>query len=374
MLILEVMSFITSIGTANPANKFNQSQLADFMVRAMKLNEEEERKLKVIFRVTGIESRYSVIEDYGREIDFSFYSNNTNLDPFPTTKQRLELFRKESVKLSLDAIASCLNKAPSFDTKNITHLIVVSCTGMYAPGLDIDLVKSLNLSSSINRLCINFMGCYAAFNAIKLADSFCAADPKAKVLIVCTELCSIHFQKEFTEDNLLANALFADGAAALLIEGEPRRRVNLKPVSFFCDLAPEGEQDMAWTVGDLGFEMKLSAYVPEIIKNGIAKLTSNLLAQISQQLTDVSYYAIHPGGKKILEVIEQELDLSKADNRAAYEVLKNYGNMSSPTVLFVLNEISKNLTNTDDGKKILSFAFGPGLTLESMVLEIHNAN
>jgi len=245
---------------------------------------------------------------------------------------------------------------------------------MYAPGLDIDLVKSLNLSSSVNRLCINFMGCYAAFNAIKLADSFCAADPKAKVLIVCTELCSIHFQKEFTEDNLLANALFADGAAALLIEGEPRRGVNLKPVSFFCDLAPEGEQDMAWTVGDLGFEMKLSAYVPEIIKNGIAKLTSNLLAQISQQLTDVSYYAIHPGGKKILEVIEQELDLSKADNRAAYEVLKNYGNMSSPTVLFVLNEISKNLTNTDDGKKILSFAFGPGLTLESMVLEIHNAN
>lgn len=368
------MSFITSIGTANPTYKFNQSQLADFMVKAMQLNEEAERKLKAIFRVTGIESRYSVIEDYGREIDFSFYSNSKNLDPFPTTKQRLELFRKESVKLSLDAIANCLNKAPSIETQTITHLIVVSCTGMYAPGLDIDLVKSLNLSSSVNRLCINFMGCYAAFNAIKLADSFCAADPKAKVLIVCTELCSIHFQKEFTEDNLLANALFADGAAALLIECEPRRGVNLKPVSFFCDLAPEGEQDMAWTVGDLGFEMKLSAYVPEIIKNGIAKLTSNLLAQISQQLTDVSYYAIHPGGKKILEVIEQELGLSKADNRAAYEVLKNYGNMSSPTVLFVLNEISKNLTNTDDGKKILSFAFGPGLTLESMVLEIHNAN
>ena len=374
MLILEVMSFITSIGTANPTYKFNQSQLADFMVKAMQLSEEAERKLNAIFRVTGIESRYSVIEDYGREIDFSFYSNSKNLDPFPTTKQRLELFRKESVKLSLDAIANCLNKAPSIETQTITHLIVVSCTGMYAPDLDIDLVKSLNLSSSVNRLCINFMGCYAAFNAIKLADSFCAADPKAKVLIVCTELCSIHFQKEFTEDNLLANALFADGAAALLIEGEPRRGVNLKPVSFFCDLAPEGGQDMAWTVGDLGFEMKLSAYVPEIIKNGIAKLTSNLLAQISQQLTDVSYYAIHPGGKKILEVIEQELGLSKADNRAAYEVLKNYGNMSSPTVLFVLNEISKNLTNTDDGKKILSFAFGPGLTLESMVLEIHNAN
>lgn len=373
-VILELMSFITSIGTANPVNKFNQLQLANFMVKAMQLNEEAERKLKAIFRVTGIEHRYSVIDDYGRDVDFNFYSNNKDFEPFPTTKQRLELFRNESVKLSLAAIHECLNKVSAFDTTTITHLIVVSCTGMYAPGLDIDLVKSLNLSSSINRMCINFMGCYAAFNAIKLADSYCAADPNAKVLIVCTELCSIHFQKEVNDDNLLANALFADGAAALLIEAVPRKGVNLKPVSFFCDLAHEGEQDMAWTVGDLGFEMKLSAYVPDVIKRGIAELTSKLLTQISNQLSDVSYYAIHPGGKKILEVIEQELGLSKEDNRAAYEVLKNHGNMSSPTVLFVLSEISKNLKGVDDGKKILSFAFGPGLTLESMVLEIHNAN
>lgn len=366
------MSFITSIGTANPVNKFNQSQLANFMVKAMQLNEEEARKLKTIFRVSGIESRYSVIDDYGRDVDFNFYSNNKNLEPFPTTKHRLELFRTESLKLSINAIKDCLHKARVFDTKTITHLIVVSCTGMYAPGLDIDLVKALNLQSSVNRLCINFMGCYAAFNAIKLADSYCGGDSNAKVLIVCTELCTIHFQKEFTDDNLLANALFADGAAALLIEGMPRKGVNLKPVSFFCDLALEGEQDMAWTVGDLGFEMRLSAYVPDVIKSGIAKLTSKLLAQISQQLTDISYYAIHPGGKKILEVIEQELGLSKSDNRVSYEVLKNHGNMSSPTVLFVLNEISKKLNGVDDGKKILSFAFGPGLTLESMVLEIHN--
>jgi prepilin-type processing-associated H-X9-DG protein len=366
------MSFITSIGTANPANKFNQTQLADFMVQAMQLNEADARKLKTIFRASGIDTRYSVIDDYGKRKEFNFYSNTLNLEPQPTTKARLELFKKKSLTLSLYAIADCLNKIPTIDYKSITHLIVVSCTGMYAPGLDIDLVKSLNLPSNIQRLCINFMGCYAAFNAIKIADTYCVADPTAKVLVVCTELCSIHFQKEFTDDNLLANALFADGSAALLIEGTARNGVNLKPISFFCDLAPEGEQDMAWIVGDLGFEMRLSAYVPEIIKSGIANLTKKLLTQISNQLSDISYYAIHPGGKKILEVIEQELGITKSDNEASYAVLKKYGNMSSPTVLFVLNEISKKLNGVDDGKKILSFAFGPGLTLESMVLEIQN--
>lgn len=366
------MSFITSIGTANPINKFNQSQLAEFMVQAMQLNPQDARKLKTIFRASGIDTRHSVIDDYGKKDDFSFYSNNLNLESLPSTKKRLELFREKSLSLSLDAIVDCFAKAPSIDSKSITHLIVVSCTGMYAPGLDIDLVKSLNLPLNIQRLCINFMGCYAAFNAIKIADTYCAADPNAKVLVVCTELCSIHFQKENTDDNLLANALFADGSAALLIEGYSRKGVNLKPVSFYCDLYQEGEQDMAWTVGDLGFEMRLSAYVPQVIKSGIVDLTRKLLEQISNQLSDISYYAIHPGGKKILEVIEQELGLTKKDNQASYEVLRKYGNMSSPTVLFVLNEIYKNLNGVDDGKKILSFAFGPGLTLESLILEIQN--
>ncbi len=366
------MSYITAIGTANPSNKVSQSAIASFMVRAMQLNESEARKLRALYRITGIESRYSVLSDYGKEHGFAFYSNREDMEPFPSTKRRLELFRKHSLQISLDAISACFTKRPDLDQKSITHIIVVSCTGMYAPGLDIDIVKSLGLPSTIQRLCINFMGCYAAFNALKLADTFCNAKANAKVLVVCTELCSIHFQKENNEDNMLANALFADGSAALLIESAPRKGLNLKPESFFCDLASESENEMAWTVGDLGFEMKLSAYVPEVIRNGIKKLTTSLLLQISQKFSEISYFAIHPGGKKILEVIEQELGLTKEQNHASYKVLKNYGNMSSPTVLFVLNEVCKNLNGIDGGKKILSFAFGPGLTLESMLLKIEN--
>jgi alpha-pyrone synthase len=364
------MAFITSIGTATPMHRLNQANIALFMTRAMQLGEDDARKLKVLFRATGIETRHSVLEDYGKTSDFHFYENTNGMEPFPTTKRRLELYQRHALAISIEAVAQCLTSLADFRKDSITHLFVVSCTGMYAPGLDIDLVKALGLNSNIERTCINFMGCYAAFNAIKLANAICASQPGSKALIVCTELCSIHFQKENTEDNLMANALFADGAAAVLVENSVRGKLNLELESFHCELATEGEHDMTWTVGDLGFEMRLSSYVPDVVRSGIKNLTRSLLAKISQSLPEVAFFAIHPGGKRILEAIEKELGLTKDQNRPAYEVLRKYGNMSSPTVLFVLQEVCRTLTPEDDRKRILSFAFGPGLTLESMVLRI----
>ncbi|MBI3218890.1 MAG: type III polyketide synthase [Bacteroidetes bacterium] len=364
------MSNITSIGIANPEHKIEQSTIANFMVKAMKLSEDDERKLRALHRMSGIETRYSVLNDYSKTEHFEFYSNTS--DVFPGTKQRSELFQKHAIHLAASSAEKCLSRVADLKRSEITHLVVVSCTGMYAPGLDIDLVKVLGLKSSIERTCINFMGCYAAFNALKLAHSFCDQNPQAKVLVVCVELCSIHFQREATEDNLLANSLFADGSAALLIEAQPREGINLKPLSFFCDIATSGEHDMAWSIGDFGFEMRLSSYVPDVIKGGIKKLTASLLEKINFQLSDISLFAIHPGGKKILEAIETELAVSKEQNQFAYQVLKKYGNMSSPTVLFVLHELASTLQPYDAGKRVLSFAFGPGLTLESMVLEVVN--
>ena len=366
------MSYITALGLANPSHRFSQSTIANFMVRALHLDEPAAAKLRALYRASGIDSRYSVLDDYGREDQFTFYGNDDGLEPFPTTQTRLELFRKHALDLSVRSSRECLSKRQT-PPKDITHLVVVSCTGMYSPGLDIDLIHALELRKDIQRTCINFMGCYAAFNALKLADSFCHSMPDAKVLIVCTELCSIHFQKEKTDDNLLANALFADGSAALMVEGAPRPGLNLKPIAFYCDVASEGEGDMAWTVGNLGFEMKLSSYVPDVIRKGIKDLTHKLLNRIATEMSDIKYFAIHPGGKRILEVIEKELGLTREQNSHAYEVLRKYGNMSSPTVLFVLDNICARLNGVDHGKKILSFAFGPGLTLESMVLAVENA-
>lgn len=364
------MSYITAIGIANPQYRFSQSTIADFMIKAMQLGQNDTRLLQTIFRSSGIDFRHSVLPDYGMQKNFAFYPNSEDFEPFPTTERRLSEFRRNVVDLSSRAIDNMLLTIPEFDIKSVSHIIVVCCTGMYAPGLDIDLAKRYGLSKSVHRTGINFMGCYAAFNAIKVADAFCHQDENAKVLIVCTELCSLHFQKQASEDNLLANALFADGSAAILIESQTNHKRRLKPIGFHSELVPRSEHDMAWTIGDLGFEMKLSTYVPSIIKEGIAALTQTLMQKISLELPDIRFFAIHPGGKRILENIEKELAIPREKNLAAHLVLRNYGNMSSPTILFVIHEVYKGLVRDDNGEYILSFAFGPGLTLESMVLQI----
>jgi predicted naringenin-chalcone synthase len=366
------MSFITAIGSANPPNRFSQQVIGDFMLRTMKLHNGDERKLKTIFRSSGIAYRHSVLEDYGKTKDFTFYSDSPDFLPVPTTLDRLEVFRKHAIALSEASVRHMQETFSHINLQEVTHLVVVCCTGMYAPGLDIDLVKRLGLRSTVQRTAINFMGCYAAFNALKIADAFCSNDPQAKVLIVATELCSLHFQREGTDDNLLANALFGDGSAAVMVEANSASKLKLRLESFHSDLSEDGEQFMAWTVGDLGFEMKLSAYVPDIIRGGIADLTNSLLQKIKRTFSDIKHFAIHPGGKKILEAIEGELHITKEQNKSAYEVLEQFGNMSSPTVLFVLQNLVNKLSPQNRHEHILSFAFGPGLTMESMLMEIES--
>lgn len=305
----------------------------------------------------------------------------------------MAIYRQEAVPLAQRAIENCLAELPDFDRQTITHLIVVSCTGLYAPGPDIELIEVLGLPTTTQRLAINFMGCYGAFNGLKTADAIVRADTDAKVLVVCVELCTLHFQKKPETDHLLSNALFADGAAAVLVEGEPQvdstlsgqalRGPALRLRSFYSDLFLEGKAEMAWHVSDFGFEMTLTSEVPHYIQQGIGELLSRLLQKSGLTIGDIDLYAIHPGGRKILEVIEKQLGIDATDDRFAYEVLRDFGNMSSATVLFVLKEIWRSLlTNqhtdsllnsepdTNNGQHILSCAFGPGLTLESMILEV----
>ena len=360
-------AFITSIGIANPPYQITQEEVHGIMVKAHQLDEEEAQKLKALYRASGIGSRYSVIKDYQQNGAFDFYPQNDELDPFPTTADRNKLFAKTALEISLEAIRNCL--PGEFDISEITHLITVSCTGLYAPGLDIDIVYELGLNKSVERTGINFMGCYAAFNALKVANSICSCDTSAKVLVVCTELCSIHFQKKKTEDNLLANALFGDGSAAVLIEPRASTDVALEMKNFSCDLLPNGINDMAWNIGDFGFEMKLSAYVPDVNEEGI----NTLLGRLSDEnFSHFEHYAVHPGGKKILSVVEDKMGIDKSQNITAHEVLREYGNMSSPTILFVLKKLMDKLSVENDGDQIFSLAFGPGLTLESMILDIHS--
>ncbi len=364
------MSYITATGIAVPRQPLDQSTISRFMEIMMgKEDSDVRRKIKAIFRASGIRQRHSVLVDYGRTSDFTFYPNN-DTDPFPGTESRMNVFREHALPLSVEAVSNMMTRVP-VKAEEITHLIVVSCTGMYAPGLDIDLVKALKLRTNIQRICIQFMGCYAAFNALKVANTICRSEAHEKVLIVCAELCSIHFQPEPTDDNILANALFADGAAAMLVTSDKINPRSLEVVSSFNDLALKGESDMAWNVGDHGFRMRLSSYVPDLIKGEIGSLLERFLSTSNVLRPDIAHYAMHPGGTRILQIIEECLGLTRDDNAHAYEVLRKYGNMSSATVVFVLDKIIQELHPDQNNKMVLSIGFGPGLTLESMLYKIH---
>ena len=364
-------SCISAIGTANPEHRIKQSSILQFMVRAMGLDDNNALRLKKLYDHSGIDYRYSVIPDFGEE-DFnkhSFFAKNARMEPFPCTQHRLRLYQHHAAAVAASAAEDCLKALPEGFHSEITHLITVSCTGMHAPGIDIELVERLGLSRHVERTCINFMGCYGAINALKTADYICRAEEDAKVLVVCIELCTLHFQKENTLDNWVANSLFSDGAAAVIIESKGHSTsVNaLTLKTFYSEFVPEAHNEMGWYVGNMGFEMKLTSRVAKLIRTQIKPITERLLEKARLSFSDVGSFAVHPGGKKILEATETALDIPVAANSYAYEVLRNYGNMSSATVLYVLKKIMED-TSADSNGNIMGFAFGPGLTVESMIL------
>jgi predicted naringenin-chalcone synthase len=222
-------------------------------------------------------------------------------------------------------------------------------------------MELMELQKNIFRTSINFMGCYAAIHALKLANALCIAEPKAKVLIVCTELCTLHFQKEATADNITSSLLFADGAAAVLVCGDDTKE-GLYISGFYSEVIPKGKRDMAWELSSSGFLMTLSGYVPELIEEDFQALVNRSLKNSNWELDNIDEWCIHPGGKKILEAVEHCIGLSKEKLKSSYNVLNGFGNMSSATILFVLKEI---MQRSQKGKNIFASAFGPGLTVET---------
>jgi len=366
-------SCISAIGTANPKYRIPQNDIYQFMIKAFKLSDTNASRLKRIYDHSGIEHRYSVIPDFGEKEsnNNTFFGKTVDFEPFPGTRERLSLYQETAADLASEAVKNCLSNHSEILPSSFTHLITVSCTGMHAPGIDIELVEKLGLNQNIERTCINFMGCYGALNALKVADYICRADPSAKVLIVSVELCTLHFQKENTLDNWVANSLFSDGAAAVIVENsnETKAQTNYLVLdTFYSEFLNEARNEMGWYVGDAGFEMKLTSKVSKLILKHIQSISNKLLKKAGMQFKDISRFAVHPGGRKILEAAEDALGFSSNENRFAYNTLRDYGNMSSATILFVLKKLMDDPEGID-GENILGFAFGPGLTVESMILK-----
>jgi predicted naringenin-chalcone synthase len=357
---IKKLSKIVSIGTAVPAYCHKQSEILAFMQQVYAGSEVENRKMRFLYNQSGIAQRYSVIPDYSRPLpEWKFYPQSEALEPFPSLEQRMLVYTKQAPQLSVDAIRNCLGHNHS--AKNITHLITVSCTGMSAPGLDLQVMELLDLRKDIFRTSVNFMGCYASIHAMKMADAFCAQDKNANVLIVSTELCTLHFQREHTADNIMSSLLFGDGSAAALVMHDDAALPGLFIDGFYSEIIPKGRRDMAWELSSTGFLMTLSGYVPDLIEEDFNGIVSRATAN-SKNKCEISHWCIHPGGKRILEAVQKATALPQQGLHHSYKVLNDYGNMSSASILFVLKQV---LHEAAPVQNLFGVAFGPGLTVET---------
>jgi predicted naringenin-chalcone synthase len=332
-----------------------------FMQDVYAASEADARKMRFLYHQSGIKQRYSVISDYSRPFnEWKFFPQTENLEPFPSLEQRMAVYNKQAPLLSVDAIRNCLGS--HHDPKKITHLITVSCTGMSAPGLDLQVMELMDLEKNIFRTSVNFMGCYAAIHALKLGDALCTSSPGAQVLIVCTELCTIHFQREATMDNIASSLLFGDGSAAVLLTGDDSGEEGLYLDHFHSEVIPKGKRDMAWELSSTGFLMTLSGYVPDLIEEDFAGVVQRSMKGEGKITDDITHWCIHPGGKRILEGVQKCIHMPEGSLQSSYNVLEEFGNLSSATILFVLKDL---LRRNEKVGKMFGAAFGPGLTVET---------
>lgn len=357
------MSRLISIGTAVPQHRTTQENILDFMHAAYH-NEVASRKLNVLFSNSGIEKRYSALPDFDKSRNEHIFFNGVPSQA--TVSDKMDVFKKEAVPLALAAIHNAFAKIETTPSEfKITHLITVSCTGLYSPGLDAVLMNELNLPADIFHTSVNFIGCNAAFHALKIADLILKSDYNAHVLIVCVELCTLHFQPKNDHDNLLSNTIFGDGAAAVILTSNKQATDNkyrgISVKGFYSLLLDEGKDLMGWNITPRNFEMVKNADIQDFINKNLTSILAKAFNHYALPETYISTWAIHPGGKRILDTIQKELQLTEKQIQASYRVLKEFGNMSSPTILFVLSE----LMETADKQTILSMGFGPGLSIET---------
>ncbi len=361
--------YIHNIACVVPKTRYTQQFIMKKIKRLINASPKTSRYIDSIYKGSAIAHRYSCIAD--PDVFFR-YDGNGKID-IPTTKARNDLFAKSAKEMFVSVARNAIETCPDTNFSDITHLITVSCTGFFNPGPDYHIIEGLGLNSNVKRYNIGFMGCHAAFPALRMARDICIAEPDAAVLAVSVELCSLHLQLKEDLDSLLGGAIFADGAAAVLVSAKkpspPKTGFELK--HFESTLIPDSRDEMAWSITDTGFEMVLSQYIPKIIQANIREILEPILAKQGIAVSGIDHWAIHPGGKAILDRIENSLGI-RSRCGASRTILKQFGNMSSATILFVLKEILKQQC-TDGGETVFALSFGPGLTVETALLEKFNA-
>jgi predicted naringenin-chalcone synthase len=425
---------VTGLGTALPEHSMTQDEAVELAQQICCRTEGERSLIRVLYRRSGVRQRYTALPhkiafDYldqpiaaaaGQAAcdedatalgtgamtlgDDAFALGNGRVaeddetarlleEPEalrpngPTTGQRMEFYRAAAPPLALRASAAALAAAKS-EPATITHLVTVSCTGFFAPGIDVALIEGLGLPRTVERIQVGFMGCHGAINGLQAADAIVRARPASRVLLCAVELCSLHYCFEWEPSRAVGNAVFADGAAALVIEAGPPAAAEDADISAIAGgadvsaaiaegaegaasrwqiaatgscLIPGSTDDMTWRIGDRGFEMYLSPAVPGVIKEHLRPWLEAWLAEQGVTIESVGSWAVHPGGPRILSAVEEALGLPRSATAMSREILATCGNMSSPTVLFIIDRLQA----AGCPRPCVALGFGPGLTAEA---------
>lgn len=356
---------ILGLGTAVPEHSMLQSEALQMAHDFCCSTERQARLTKALYNRAGVDNRYTVLPyrivyEWMKE---GSGDDGSSVDPLgPTTHQRMQFYEEHAFPLALRAVCGAIEDA-SIDAREMTHLVTVSCTGFSAPGVDIALMTELGLSPTIQRVHVGFMGCHGSINAMRVAQAIGEADRAACILLCAVELCSLHVRFQWDPERFLGNALFADGAAALVLRSDASCDAWSVSATGSC-LLPESQDAMSWRIGDHGYEMTLSPRVSELIHEHLRPWLSEWLKRQGTNLDEIGCWAVHPGGPKILKAVESCLELSPDATAVSHEILAKHGNMSSPTVLFILDELRKKGASPP----CVVLGFGPGLVAEVALL------
>jgi len=358
-------TYLRGLGIAAPPISIGQSRLAAMAKSMSNLTTRQDEFVSNVYEGTQIDVRGSVLFRCGSEAqgEMDFYPQASDRqDGGPTTGDRMARYLKEAPALALPAVRRALDEAGMLPDE-VSHLVMVSCTGFAAPGVDIALIEQLGLKKTISRSTIGFMGCHGAINGLRVVDGLCQRHPEDGVLLCAVELCSLHYAYRWHAQRVVANALFADGAGAVVCSGK-KGGMGWRLVDTGSCLMLSGKGAMSWHIGDHGFEMTLDREVPNLIKEHLPEWLASWLAPHGLRLEDIGGWAVHPGGPAILQSVQDALDLSDDQMRPSHEVLNQHGNMSSPTVLFILDQLRQRQTNGSNSGPWVTLAFGPGLAAE----------
>lgn len=345
---------VLSIGAATPARGLSRDEAIE-LGRALAPDTLRPSAISALHRRSGVDTR-------GVVTDPAMLTARGPSGRGPTTGERLAVFTEHATELACRAGAEALDEA-GVDRSSVTHVVTVSCTGMDSPGFDQKMIHRLGLPASARRTCVGFMGCHAAINGLAVAAAFVEADPDAVVLLCCVELCSLHYHFGSRSDQMVANAIFGDGAAAAVIARPVEAGEAPAVTACASTLIPDTEDAMGWSVGDHGFEMTLGPDVPDVLRENVPVWIDSMLAEYGLDRASVGGWAIHPGGPRIVRAVLDGLGLPESAGEVSLDVLRRHGNMSSPTVLFVLREMWRRGTP----RPWLGAAFGPGLAGEAVL-------